>query len=89
LHIFGTFKGQEYRYEKEINERISDFGLRSLNDRIKYVLLQSRNIMRRYYLNGNLKSLENHLMAFLFPVAESGLRSSQSGMFPEHTYKDE
>lgn len=67
LHIFGTIKGQEFQAEKEIKDK-SSRGLINLNDRIKYVLLQSRNILRIYYLNGNIQSLENHLMAFLLPL---------------------
>ncbi|MGZ3898858.1 MAG: hypothetical protein ACXVNM_02595 [Bacteroidia bacterium] len=67
LHIFGKMKGTEFRTEKEI----MDPGTNSLgivNERIKYVLINSRNILRKYYLTSNLKSLEDHLMAFLIPL---------------------
>ena len=67
LHIFGRIKGQEFRTEREIND-YSNNSLDIINRQIKYVLVNSRNILRTYYLNSNLKSLENHLMAFLIPL---------------------
>jgi hypothetical protein len=64
LHIFGKIKGQEFRTEKVLSE---NHQVHILNERIKYVLVSSRNILRNYYLNANLQSMENHLMAFLVP----------------------
>jgi hypothetical protein len=66
LHIFGKIKGQEFRTEKELSEAYSN-SLSILNDRIKYVLISSRNILRNYYLSNNVKSIEDHLLAFLIP----------------------
>lgn len=64
LHIFGKIKGKEFRTEKELSE---NHQAHILKERIKYVLLSSRNILRSYYLSANLQSMENHLMAFLVP----------------------
>jgi hypothetical protein len=64
LHIFGRIKGQEFRIEKVLSD--TSFNCRGISsERIKYVLLSSRNILKKYYLNANLKSIENHLQAFL------------------------
>lgn len=67
LHIFGRIRGKEFRTEKEVSE-VRAGNLNILNQKIKYVLTSSRNILRTYYLNSNLKSLEDHLIAFLIPV---------------------
>ncbi|MES2565300.1 MAG: hypothetical protein V4565_00435 [Bacteroidota bacterium] len=64
LHIFGKLKGQEFRAEREISEQ---YQVQIFNERVKYVLVSSRNILRSYYLKANLQSMENHLMAFLVP----------------------
>ena len=64
VHIFGKIKGQELRTEKEIPGSNVDSPA-IINDRIKYVLVNSRNILKMYYANSNIKSIENHLMAFL------------------------
>jgi hypothetical protein len=67
LHIFGKIKGQEFKIDKELSgSYYNTTGISS--DRIKYVLVKSRNILRTYYLNANLKSIEEHLMAFLIPA---------------------
>jgi hypothetical protein len=66
LHIFGKIKGRDFRIEKEI--RANANALQLLQKRIKFVLVNSRNILRTYYVNSNLKSLENHLLAFLIPI---------------------
>ncbi|MCE3259852.1 MAG: hypothetical protein K0S12_1493 [Bacteroidetes bacterium] len=67
LHIFGKIKGQVLRTEKEISDA-SLSNLTLLNEKIKYVLLSSRNILKNYYLHSNLKSMEDHLIAFLLPL---------------------
>ena len=67
LHIFGKIKGQEFRIEKALTD--SSFNCKSIStERIKYILVSSRNILRKYYLSANLKSIENHLQAFLITV---------------------
>jgi hypothetical protein len=63
LHIFGKIKGKEFRTEREITEASTTWN--TLNQKIKYVLVSSRNILRTYYMTANVKSIENHLMAFL------------------------
>lgn len=67
FHIFGKIKGAEFHKEKTISDsdKIS-FGF--LYRKVRYVLLQSRNILRVYYTQSNLKSMEEHLMAFLVPA---------------------
>ncbi|MBA3664622.1 MAG: hypothetical protein H0W61_10485 [Bacteroidetes bacterium] len=67
LHIFGKIKGQEFRAEKEV--KLLNTSLMSLQERIKQVLVSSRNILRSYYVNANIKSLEAHLIAFLVPAS--------------------
>jgi hypothetical protein len=67
LHIFGKIKGAEFRAEREITDTRNK-SLALLNMKIRYVLLNSRNILRTYYLKSNIKSIENHLMAFLLPL---------------------
>jgi hypothetical protein len=64
LHIFGKIRGQELRREKELSESdANDPAI--INKRIKYVLVHSRNILKMYYLNSNIRSIEDHLMAFV------------------------
>lgn len=64
LHIFGRIKGQEFRIEKVLSD--TSFNCRGISsERIKYILVSSRNILKKYYLNANLQSIENHLQAFL------------------------
>lgn len=64
VHIHGKIRGQELRTEKEFPESSSNSPSR-VNERIKYILVNSRNILKMYYQNSNVKSIENHLMAFL------------------------
>jgi hypothetical protein len=64
IHIFGKIKGQEFRTEREITESgLNNWGY--VNQKIKYVLASSKNILRSYYLRANVKSIEDHLIAFL------------------------
>lgn len=64
LHIFGKIKGKDFKIDKALND--TSFNCRGISrDRIKYILLSSRNILKKYYLTDNLKSIENHLQAFL------------------------
>ncbi|MCE3278967.1 MAG: hypothetical protein K0S44_1158 [Bacteroidetes bacterium] len=64
LHIIGKIRGQEFRTEREIKETQSN-SWGTLNQKINYVLVSSRNILRTYYISSNIKSIENHLMAFI------------------------
>lgn len=64
LHIFGRIKGQDFKIEKVLSD--TSFNCRGVSsERIKYILFNSRNILKKYYINANLKSIENHLQAFL------------------------
>ena len=64
LHIFGKIKGKEFRIEKALSD--TSFNCRGVSsERIKYILLSSRNILKKYYVSANLQSIENHLQAFL------------------------
>lgn len=67
LHILGKIRGHELRTEKELPESTSN-NPAIINMRIKHVLLKSRNILKMYYLNYNVKSIENHLIAFVIAV---------------------
>ncbi|MDF2438640.1 MAG: hypothetical protein K0Q95_3016 [Bacteroidota bacterium] len=64
IHIFGKIKGEEFRSEKEITESGTN-NWTYVNQKIKYVLMSSKNILRTYYLRANVKSIEDHLMAFI------------------------
>lgn len=64
VHILGKIRGQEIRKEKDLPEYSIENPSR-IHERIKYVLVNSRNILRMYYMNSNVKSIENHLMAFI------------------------
>jgi hypothetical protein len=64
LHIFGTINGEPFTREKEIvDPRVHSFAM--IYEKIRFVLVQSRNILKTYYNNANIKSLEDHLLAFL------------------------
>lgn len=64
LHIFGTLNGEPFSREKDIADpRSHSFGV--LYEKIRFVLIQSRNILKTYYNNANIKSMEDHLLAFL------------------------
>ncbi|MEO6304704.1 MAG: hypothetical protein ABIP51_16200 [Bacteroidia bacterium] len=67
IHVFGRIRGKEFRMDKEIRVSQSN-SLGIHNIRIKYILINSRRILRNYYLNSNLKSIEDHLMSFLLPL---------------------
>ena len=61
--VFEKINGKELRIEKEVNNAVTNsIGLQ--NFRVKYVLINSRNILRKYYLNCNLQSMENHSSSF-------------------------
>jgi len=64
VHIFGKIKGREFRTEKELPGNTAN-NPAIINERIKHVLVNSRNILKLYYLNSNIQSIENHLMAFV------------------------
>jgi hypothetical protein len=67
FHIFGKIRGTEFRKEKLIKGKTeNNFNL--LYYKTRYVLRQSRNILKFYYRAANLKCLEEHLMAFLIPA---------------------
>jgi len=64
LHIFGTINGAPFSREKEIvDPRTHSFGI--LYEKIRFVLIQSRNILKTYYNSANIKGMEDHLLAFL------------------------
>jgi hypothetical protein len=67
LHIFGKINGRAFRTEKEFRDTSTN-SLGIMNEKIKYVLDKSRNILKNYYVNANMKSLEEHLNAFLWPM---------------------
>ncbi len=64
LHIIGKINGKEFRIEKALLD--TSFNCKGISsERIKYILLSSRNILKKYYLRANVRNIENHLQAFL------------------------
>jgi len=68
FHIFGKIRGEEFHTEKEIAASITDSHLSIQTGRIRYVLISSRNILRKYYMYHNLKSIKDHLTSFLLSL---------------------
>lgn len=67
VHVFGKIKGKEFRIDREIRASKSNHpGINNI--RIKYILINSRRILRSYYMSANLKNIEDHLMSFLLPL---------------------
>ena len=64
IHILGKIKGREFRTEKELAETEANHP-ELVDKRIKHVLNTSKNILRMYYMNSNIQSIENHLLAFV------------------------
>ncbi len=67
IHVYGKIKGKELQFEREVNGTVTN-SLGIQNMRIKFILINSRNILRNYYLNSNIKSIEDHLTSFLIPI---------------------
>jgi len=65
LHIFGRINGQEFRTEKEI---LNNNHIAFNKERILHILQSSRNILKKYYHNSNIESIEHHLVAFIVPA---------------------
>jgi hypothetical protein len=65
LHIFGRMKGKEFRTERELSGYHQHHFSK---ERVLHVLQSSRHILQKYYLNSNIESIENHLVAFLVPA---------------------
>ena len=64
LHILGKINGVELKIEKVLFD--TSFNCKRISrERIKFILLSSRNILKKYYLRANVSNIENHLQAFL------------------------
>jgi hypothetical protein len=64
LYVLGKIKGKDLQLKKEIiNSSPNNFII--LSEKMRYTLAQSKNILKFYYQRSNLKSLEEHLVAFL------------------------
>jgi hypothetical protein len=64
LYILGKVQGKDVRLNKEVVVQSSN-GFILLSEKVRYTLTQSKNILKLYYQRANLKSLEDHLIAFL------------------------
>jgi hypothetical protein len=69
LHIFGKLHGEQLHVEHEIINPCSK-SIKVLNERVRFVLLQGRNILKAYYAASNLEQLQKHLLDFLLPLGK-------------------
>lgn len=64
VHFFGNLKGQELKTLLELKkDNLRNFDL--FNEKIKFILTKSKNILRIYYQGEKIKNIEFHLAAFL------------------------
>jgi hypothetical protein len=64
IHFFGNMKGTELNTEANLKtETLRDFDM--LNERIKFILTKSKNILKSYYKDSKFKNIEHHILAFL------------------------
>jgi hypothetical protein len=62
--IFGNFKGTEINKIILVNvDSLRTFDI--LNEKIKYILSKSKTILKSYYNDSKIKSIEYHMMSFL------------------------
>lgn len=65
VQLFGKLKGEEFQSVAKIgNYGADEFTI--INQRIKYVLQNSKQSLKRYYIESDFVSLREHLTAFLF-----------------------
>ncbi|MCE3225810.1 MAG: hypothetical protein K0S32_361 [Bacteroidetes bacterium] len=70
VHFFGNMKGTELRSESHFKaETLRDFDM--LNERIRFILAKSKNILKSYYKDSKFKNLEHHILAFLSDNTQS------------------
>jgi hypothetical protein len=69
LHIFGLLHDEVIHVEREIMNPCSK-SIKVLNERIRFVLLQGRNILKAYYTASNMEQLKSHLLDFLLPLGQ-------------------
>lgn len=64
IHIFGNFRKMEINCTINMTiESLRTFDI--LNEKIKYILSKSKTILRSYYNDSKIKSIEYHMMSFL------------------------
>ncbi|MGZ6520078.1 MAG: hypothetical protein ACXVED_21045, partial [Bacteroidia bacterium] len=64
VFIFGNFTNGIIKKETEYKiANLRDFDL--LNEKIKFILSKSKNILKSYYTSGKIKNIEHHILAFL------------------------
>lgn len=61
LHIFGRINNSDFRTEKVIDPARFD-STYPIAEKIKYVLTHSKNILRKFYQECRVKSLEEYLL---------------------------
>jgi hypothetical protein len=64
VQLFGNMRDSELNAQIEFRkDNRRDFDL--LNEKIKFLLAKSKNILRTYYKDSKIKNIEYHLIAFL------------------------
>jgi hypothetical protein len=64
VYLFGILKGIQLKSEIEYKiETLRDFDM--LNEKIKFILAKSKNILKSYYKEAKIKNIEHHMLAFL------------------------
>jgi hypothetical protein len=70
VYFFGNMKGTELKTTSVFKANtIRDFDI--LNERIKFILSKSRNILKSYYKDSKFKNIEHHILAFLSDNSKS------------------
>jgi hypothetical protein len=64
LYVFGTLISEEVKFEIKLGEH-SEASFDQLHDRIGTIILKSRSMLKRYYVNNDTRSIQDHLMAYL------------------------
>lgn len=65
MHLFGRMNGEEFKSVARIGT-YSDAEFPIIKERVKNIIVSSKQTLKRYYLESDLKGIEEHLTAFLF-----------------------
>jgi len=70
VHIFGILKGLPLKSEIDFKvDNLRDFEM--LNEKIKFILNKSKNILKSYYKDSKIRNIEHHILAFLSDSLEA------------------
>jgi hypothetical protein len=64
VYFFGNLRGTVLNSEANFGDN-NQRGYDLLNDRLKFILNKSKNILKTYYKDGKIKNIEHHIIAFL------------------------